>query len=77
MFLIYKNEKINKFLIIVIFFIVSIFIAASLSSEVAFYLPQFRMWEFLLGVVMMYVYHSTKIKGSYSLGSFIILFSYI
>ena len=43
MFLIYKNEKINKFLIIFIFFIVSIFIAASLSSEVAFYLPQFRI----------------------------------
>ena len=77
MFVIYKKEKINKFLTILIFFIISFFIAASLSSEVAFYLPQFRMWEFLLGVVMMYVYHSTKIKGSYSLGLLIILFSYI
>ena len=77
MFLIYKNEKINKFLIIFIFFIVSIFIAASLSSEVAFYLPQFRMWEFLLGVILMFLYQSKKIKGSYSLGLFIILFSYI
>ena len=75
-FLIYKKDKINKFLIVTVLFIASLAVAFSVTSDVAFYLPQFRIWEFLLGVILMYLSQFNKIKGSYLLGCIVIFFSY-
>ena len=75
-FLIYKKNRLNKFFIVVVLFIVSFAVAFSVTSDVAFYLPQFRIWEFLLGVVLMYLSQLNKVKGSYLLGFFVIIFSY-
>ena len=73
-FLIYKKNKLNKFFIVVVLFMVSFAVAFSVTSDVAFYLPQFRIWEFLLGVVLMYLSQFNKVKGSYLLGFFVTIF---
>ena len=48
-----------------------------IDSDVAFYLPQFRIWEFLLGVILMQIAHNRKFKNFSNIALIIILFSFI
>ena len=73
-YFIYKKIKINKFLLTGILFLISLFFAIFMQSDIAFYLPQFRIWEFLLGVLLMFALQSYKFRGSYLIGLVVMLF---
>tara|TARA_Y100000385_G_C13076050_1_gene631484 strand:- start:11 stop:1948 length:1938 start_codon:yes stop_codon:yes gene_type:complete len=73
-YFIYKKIKINKFFLTGILFLISLFFAIFMQSDIAFYLPQFRIWEFLLGVLLMFALQSYKFRGSYLIGLVVMLF---
>ena len=73
----YKKNIKSKFNFIFYTFLIFLTYAFLINSNVAFYLPQFRFWEFLLGVVLMYFAQNFKIKNFSNIGLLIILLSFI
>ena len=73
----YKKNIKSNFNFIFYTFLIFLTYAFLINSNVAFYLPQFRFWEFLLGVVLMYFAQNFKIKKFSNIGLLIILFSFI
>ena len=74
---IYKIKIKNIFNLLFTFFCISFVYAFFIDSDVAFYLPQFRIWEFLLGVILMQIAHNRKFKNFSNIALIIILFSFI
>jgi len=73
----YKKNIKRKFNFIFYTFLIFLIYAFLIKSSVAFYLPQFRLWEFMLGVILMYVAQNFKVKKFSNIGILIILFSFI
>ncbi len=74
-FLVYKFFKKYFFLFITTIFLISIFLNSTTSELVKFYQIQYRVWELLMGVLIMFVSSKVKIKNLNYFGYLIIFFS--
>tara|TARA_B100000686_G_C16781864_1_gene972493 strand:- start:1143 stop:3077 length:1935 start_codon:yes stop_codon:yes gene_type:complete len=78
LFLIYKYKKNKIFVLLSTIAIISLIINIFDFGNIIFYQLQFRIWEFLFGVIFMFLDKSLKFKKSTKhLGLFLIFFSFI
>ena len=76
-FILYKVNKKNIFIFLFIFFSVSIFLNSTTSELVKFYQVQFRLWELLLGSLIMIINQKLLLRHLEKIGTILIFISFI
>jgi peptidoglycan/LPS O-acetylase OafA/YrhL len=74
-FIVYKFKKHALFIFLNVLFVTSIFLNSLTPSNDKFYEIQFRIWELLLGAIVMMVYINVKIKNTHYLGTIFIFYA--
>jgi peptidoglycan/LPS O-acetylase OafA/YrhL len=78
LFFIFKFRKNSTFIYIVVFSVLSLFLNSLDIGNLVFYQIQFRIWEFLFGVIFMFLESRISFKKNNKyIGIFIIFFSFI
>ena len=78
LFFVFKFRKNSVFIYIVIFSVLSLFLNTLNFGNSVFYQLQFRIWEFLFGVMFMFLESKLSFKKNTKyIGLFIIVFSFI
>ena len=74
--ILYKKNKKHIFTSICLLFSFSIFLNYLVQSEIKFYFIQFRLWEFLIGVITLILWKNISFKNFSYIGVLLILFSF-